>query len=111
VSVAATGTLLVTYEAPYPEPLHAKRPHPSAFGLALALLPQPGPHSLARLQLELVEAAADPMQNPDLEALRRQMSGDDNTVLYGFSVSAGERVLLSGRAIVVLDAAKLGNPG
>jgi predicted hotdog family 3-hydroxylacyl-ACP dehydratase len=39
-----------------------------------------------------------------------RLSGDDNTVLYGFSVSAGERLLLSGRAIVVLDAAKLGNP-
>jgi len=73
VSVNATGTLLVTYESPYPEPLHAKRPHPSAFGLALALLPQQGPHSLARLQVELVEAAAESMKNPDLEALRRQI--------------------------------------
>ena len=71
VSVDAAGTLLVTYEAPYPEPLHAKRPHPSAFGLALALLPRQGPHSLARVQVELVEAPADRLANPDLEALRR----------------------------------------
>jgi predicted hotdog family 3-hydroxylacyl-ACP dehydratase len=46
----------------------------------------------------------------DLSVAAERLSGDDNTVLYGFSVSAGERVLLSGRAIVVLDAAKLGNP-
>ena len=73
VSVDATGTLLVTYETPYPEPLHANLPHPSAFGLALALLPQQGPHSLARLQVELVEAPADRLANPGLEALRRQI--------------------------------------
>jgi len=47
----------------------------------------------------------------DLSVEAERLSGDDNTVLYGFSVSAGERVLLNGRAIVVLDAAKLGNPG
>ena len=46
----------------------------------------------------------------DLSVEAERLSGDDNTVLYGFSVSAGERVLLSGRAIVVLDAAKLGSP-
>lgn len=46
----------------------------------------------------------------DLQVDAERLSGDDNTVLYGFSVSDGERVLLHGRAIVVLDAAKLGNP-
>ena len=45
----------------------------------------------------------------NLQVEAERMSGDDNTILYGFSVSAGERVLLHGRAIVVLDAAKLGN--
>lgn len=47
----------------------------------------------------------------DLRVEAERLSGDDNTVLYGFSVAAGERVLLNGRAIVVLDAAKLGSPG
>lgn len=73
VSVDATGVLLVAYEAPYPEPLQAKRPLPSAFGLALALMPQPGPRSLARIQIELVEATADVLENAELEALRRQI--------------------------------------
>ncbi len=44
----------------------------------------------------------------DLQIEAERLSGDDNTILYGFSVADGERVLLHGRAIVVLDAAKLG---
>ena len=63
VAVDGVGTLLVTYEAPYPEPLHAKRPLPAAFGLALVLMPQPGPHSLAHLQVDLVEAPVDRVTN------------------------------------------------
>ena len=50
----------------------------------------------------------------DLEVEAERLSGDDNTILYGFRVSATGRELLSGRAAVVLDAAlldidKLGN--
>jgi len=46
----------------------------------------------------------------DLDIEAERLSGDDNTILYGFSVRAGERLLLSGRAAVVLDADKLGDP-
>lgn len=70
VCAAGVGTLLVAYEAPYPEPLNAKRPLPAAFGLALALMPQPSAHSLARLQVELTDSPADQLAHPDLEALR-----------------------------------------
>jgi predicted hotdog family 3-hydroxylacyl-ACP dehydratase len=50
----------------------------------------------------------------DLDVEAERLSGDDNTILYGFRVSAAGRELLSGRATVVLDAAlldaeKLGN--
>jgi predicted hotdog family 3-hydroxylacyl-ACP dehydratase len=50
----------------------------------------------------------------DLEVEAERLSGDDNTILYGFRVSAVGCELLSGRATVVLDAAlldaeKLGN--
>ena len=50
----------------------------------------------------------------DLEVEAERLCGDDNTILYGFRVSAAGRELLSGRATVVLDAAlldagKLGN--
>lgn len=37
----------------------------------------------------------------------QQVTGDANTVLYSFSVQAGARTLLSGRAVVVLDSAAL----
>jgi hypothetical protein len=73
VTVDGAGTLLVTYEAPHPDPLHAKRPLPAAFGLALVLMPQQGPQSLAHLQVELVGAPLDRVQHPDLDALRRQI--------------------------------------
>lgn len=44
----------------------------------------------------------------DLSIDAERLSGDDNTILYGFSITAGDRLLLRGRAAVVLDADKLG---
>jgi predicted hotdog family 3-hydroxylacyl-ACP dehydratase len=43
----------------------------------------------------------------DLRVEAERVSGDDNTILYGFSVFAEQELLLNGRAIVVLDAALL----
>jgi predicted hotdog family 3-hydroxylacyl-ACP dehydratase len=40
----------------------------------------------------------------DIEAER--ISGDDNTVLYRFTVRCADRLLVSGRAAVILDAAQ-----
>jgi predicted hotdog family 3-hydroxylacyl-ACP dehydratase len=45
----------------------------------------------------------------DLDVEAERLSGDGNTILFGFRVSAAGRELLSGRAAVVLDADKLGN--
>lgn len=39
-----------------------------------------------------------------------RITGDANTVLYSFAVKDGETVLLSGRAVVVLDASALSLP-
>lgn len=39
-----------------------------------------------------------------------RLTGDDNTVLYGFAVQAGGQILLRGRAVVVLDATALAQP-
>lgn len=44
----------------------------------------------------------------DLDIRAERLSGDDNNVLYEFSVRDGERLLLSGRAAVILDAESLG---
>jgi predicted hotdog family 3-hydroxylacyl-ACP dehydratase len=43
----------------------------------------------------------------DLEVKAERLSGDGNTILYGFRVSAAGRELLSGRAAVILDAEAL----
>jgi hypothetical protein len=70
VAVEGWGTLLIAYDMPYPEPLHAKRPLPAAFGIALALMPARSAQSLAQIELELGDAAPDTLANPALEALR-----------------------------------------
>ena len=107
VAVDGIGTLLVNYEAPNPEPLHAKRPLPSAFGLALALMPQQGPQSLARLEVALVEAPEDKLTDPDLEALRIQIpSARGLPLLRALALGHADRVILEyleplGLAVVV----------
>jgi hypothetical protein len=63
--------LLIAYDAPYPEPLLAKRPVRDAFGVALLLAPQAGAGALARLEVSLDEGAPDRLTDPGLEALRR----------------------------------------
>lgn len=77
VAVDAAPVLLVASDSPYPPPLHAKRPLPDHFGLALLLAPAPGPRSIAALTLELLGPDAGPDAEPDrcddpgLDALRR----------------------------------------
>ncbi|WP_373377056.1 hydroxymyristoyl-ACP dehydratase [Cupriavidus nantongensis] len=55
------------------------------------------------LQVERLDDIAAP-----LEVSAERISGEGATVLYAFAVSAAERMLLSGRAAVILDAAALG---
>jgi predicted hotdog family 3-hydroxylacyl-ACP dehydratase len=43
----------------------------------------------------------------DLDVEVERLSGDDNNVLYRFQVRAAGRLLLDGRAAVILDAAAL----
>jgi predicted hotdog family 3-hydroxylacyl-ACP dehydratase len=49
----------------------------------------------------------------DLVATAELVTGDEHTVLYDFTVSAGERVLLAGRATIVFNAAlrEITSPG
>jgi hypothetical protein len=62
--------LLVAYDTEYPEPLHAKRPIPDAFGVAMVLSPVQAASSVAKLTALLTDAGFDPMPTPELEALR-----------------------------------------
>lgn len=43
----------------------------------------------------------------DLDVVAERFAGDDNNVLYQFSVRAGDRLLLAGRAAVVLNGESL----
>jgi Beta-ketoacyl synthase, N-terminal domain len=64
------AVLCVAYDAEYPPPLHAKRPVPDAFGIAMVLVPRATQRSLARLEVELTDEAFDTMRDERLESLR-----------------------------------------
>jgi hypothetical protein len=70
VNVDQRAVLLVAYDAEYPPPLHAKRPIPDAFGIAMVLSPGATPRSLARLELALTDEAFAALREPQLEGLR-----------------------------------------
>jgi hypothetical protein len=70
VAVDRVPVLLVAYDSEYPQPLHAKRPIPDAFGVALVLSPQRRASSLARMAAALSDDTCDRFADPDLEALR-----------------------------------------
>lgn len=74
VAVDGVPSLLIAYDAEYPEPLRAVRPVDDAFGVALVLAPlaerdapQPG---LAHIEAQLTDAPATKLASPELEALR-----------------------------------------
>jgi len=73
VVIGNAPVLLVASDSPYPEPLHAVRPLPDHFGVALVLAPQASAHSIAALTIEPIGAgaAASPCADAALEALRR----------------------------------------
>ncbi len=58
-----------------------------------------------QLQVEQLDTITGPLT---IEAER--LTGDTNTVLYSFTVQGDARILVSGRAVVVLDASALGMP-
>lgn len=70
VAVDQIPVLLVAYDSEYPQPLHAKRPIPDAFGAALVLTPQRRASSLARVDAALTDLGFDRFADPALEALR-----------------------------------------
>ncbi|HEY7888020.1 MAG TPA: beta-ketoacyl synthase chain length factor [Steroidobacteraceae bacterium] len=75
VTVDHIPVLLSAYETVYPAPLHAKRPLPDAFAVALVLTPAPAPNVRAKITASLRSAAAAPdrLPEPQLEALRAAM--------------------------------------
>jgi Beta-ketoacyl synthase, N-terminal domain len=70
VAVDQVSVLLVAYDSEYPQPLHAKRPLPDVFGVAMVLTPLRSARSLARLDAALTDSKFDQMSDPVLEELR-----------------------------------------
>jgi Beta-ketoacyl synthase, N-terminal domain len=73
VAVDRRPVLLVAYDSEYPPPLHAKRPIPDVFGVALVLTPERRQNSLARLGAALTVSDYDRLSDPALETLRRSI--------------------------------------
>jgi hypothetical protein len=73
VHALGQAVLLLAYDAPYPEPLWAKRPVADAFGAALVLAPAATGRGLARLELGLGAQAPSVCEAAALETLRREI--------------------------------------
>ncbi|MEP7314093.1 MAG: beta-ketoacyl synthase chain length factor [Pseudomonadota bacterium] len=65
--------LLIAYDAPYPQPLHAERPIADAFAVALVLAPVVQGFAHAHLSVTLGEEPAGRLADVRLEALRRSI--------------------------------------
>jgi beta-ketoacyl synthase-like protein len=70
VAVDEEPLLLIAYDSEYPQPIHAKRPIPDAFGAAFILTPQREAGSLARIEATLAREPIDLLADRELEALR-----------------------------------------
>jgi hypothetical protein len=72
VTVAGVAVALISYDQPYPEPLHAARPIGASFGMALVMTPTATAHVFAALDISFVpeKTGATRMSNDGLEAIR-----------------------------------------
>lgn len=82
--VCSTGEpcLLVAFDTPYPQPLHALRPIEHAFGAALMLTPHRGAASQAALTITLTPDPADALPTPAFEAMRNQVPAARGLALF-----------------------------
>jgi len=67
------GVVLISYDAPYPEPLHATRPIPDGFAAALVLASPSGAGDGMQITLETTPEPPSTMGDAGLEALRREI--------------------------------------
>ena len=89
--------LLISYDLPYSEPLHALRPIAGTFGAALLLAPQPTSAGFARLEVELAGEAgpATRMKDAALEELRsRNPTGRALPLLRALAGPSAEQLMV-----------------
>ncbi len=95
VAVERIACLLIAYDTDYPAPLRSARPVPDAFGVALLLTPEPAPGRFGRLSLQLIQACADRLHDPALEALRASIPAARSLpLLTAIARGQGGRVVL-----------------
>ena len=94
VTLSGAPILLVASDTPYPEPLHAARPLPDNFGVALVLAATKSARSLASLSIELVAGKSTPTWCDDasLEALRSTIPAACSLPLLQALTRGGEQV-------------------
>ena len=66
--------LLVAYDLPYPQPLHAVRPFAQPFAVALLLAPEPRPGTLARCRIAVASGRTAATRFPG--ALRGELASN-----------------------------------
>ncbi len=104
VAIEGMGCLLVTYDAPYPGALNAKRPLSTSFGLALVLMPQRSKHSVAQIQMSMADSPGDTMADHELEILRLSVpSARGLPLLQSLARGESDRVVLEYLAPLSLE--------
>jgi Beta-ketoacyl synthase, N-terminal domain len=73
VCVNRESVLLAAYDTEYPAPLHAKRPIPDAFGIALVLARERRTCSIAEIAIRLTDEEPETLAEAQLERLRRSI--------------------------------------
>ncbi|MDB5757086.1 MAG: putative beta-hydroxyacyl-acyl carrier protein (ACP)-dehydratase [Burkholderia sp.] len=80
-------------------------------GALLAAGAEPRPGFLASVRSAVLHVGRLDDIEDDLLVEAMRVTGDSGTVLYDFTLRAGERLLLEGRAAIVLDVAMPDLPG
>lgn len=96
VATEREPVLLVAYDAPYPQPLHATRPIAAEFGVALVLAPRPSRHSVARVEASVAVDDTRPL--------------DDTPPLDDARLEALRRGVPAARSLPLLEALAAGSP-
>jgi len=95
VAVDGMPTLLIAYDAEYPEPLRSCRPVLDSFGVALLLSPTRSAQTLVEIAVALTDEAADTLADERLEQLRRTIPiARSLPLLQAIAQGGGRRAVL-----------------
>ena len=96
---------LISYDHPYPEPLHAARLLHNIFAVSLVLTPQRTADSLAELRISTrkSDASGSSMSNPQVEAIRRDNPAARSLPLLEALATSGGDVAIEGMERMLVD--------